>query len=75
MRLKQGDMNDATAFGDDPAAMARRWLDAGATEDGRAAMLDEFRRVGTMLPMGDGADLHALTRRLEAAAARLDRGA
>lgn len=53
----------------------RRWLAAGATEDGRAAMLEEFRRVGTMLPMGDGADLHALTRRLEAAAARLDRGA
>ena len=30
VRLKQGDMNDATTFGDDPAAMARRWLDAGA---------------------------------------------
>ncbi len=30
VRLKQGDMNDATAFGDDPAALARRWLDAGA---------------------------------------------
>ncbi|MEO8280228.1 MAG: 1-(5-phosphoribosyl)-5-[(5-phosphoribosylamino)methylideneamino]imidazole-4-carboxamide isomerase [Ideonella sp.] len=30
VRLKQGDMNDSTAFGDDPAAMARRWLDAGA---------------------------------------------
>ena len=30
VRLKQGDMNDATPFGDDPAALARRWLDAGA---------------------------------------------
>ncbi len=30
VRLKQGDMNDSTAFGDDPAAMARRWLAAGA---------------------------------------------
>ncbi|MFG5409166.1 1-(5-phosphoribosyl)-5-[(5-phosphoribosylamino)methylideneamino]imidazole-4-carboxamide isomerase [Piscinibacter sakaiensis] len=30
VRLKQGDMNDATAFSDDPAATARRWLDAGA---------------------------------------------
>ncbi len=30
VRLKQGDMNEATSFGDDPAAMARRWLDAGA---------------------------------------------
>ena len=30
VRLKRGDMNDSTAFGDDPAAMARRWIDAGA---------------------------------------------
>ena len=30
VRLEQGDMNVATTFGDDPAAMARRWLDAGA---------------------------------------------
>ncbi len=30
VRLKQGDMNDSTTFGDDPAAMARRWVDAGA---------------------------------------------
>ena len=30
VRLKQGDMNDSTTFGENPAAMARRWLDAGA---------------------------------------------
>ncbi len=30
VRLEQGDMAAATTFGDDPAAMARRWLDAGA---------------------------------------------
>jgi phosphoribosylformimino-5-aminoimidazole carboxamide ribotide isomerase len=30
VRLSQGDMNASTTFGDDPAAMARRWLDAGA---------------------------------------------
>jgi phosphoribosylformimino-5-aminoimidazole carboxamide ribotide isomerase len=30
VRLEQGDMSAATSFGDDPAAMARRWLDAGA---------------------------------------------
>ncbi len=30
VRLKQGDMNDSTTFGEDPAEMARRWLDAGA---------------------------------------------
>jgi phosphoribosylformimino-5-aminoimidazole carboxamide ribotide isomerase len=30
VRLQQGDMNVSTTFGDDPGAMARRWLDAGA---------------------------------------------
>jgi phosphoribosylformimino-5-aminoimidazole carboxamide ribotide isomerase len=30
VRLKQGDMQDATTFSEDPAAMARRWVDAGA---------------------------------------------
>jgi phosphoribosylformimino-5-aminoimidazole carboxamide ribotide isomerase len=30
VRLEQGDMRAATTFGEDPAAMARRWLDAGA---------------------------------------------
>ena len=30
VRLKQGDMSDSTAFGDDPAVIARRWIDAGA---------------------------------------------
>ena len=30
VRLEKGDMNVATTFGEDPAAMARRWLDAGA---------------------------------------------
>ncbi|MBX3665640.1 MAG: 1-(5-phosphoribosyl)-5-[(5-phosphoribosylamino)methylideneamino]imidazole-4-carboxamide isomerase [Burkholderiales bacterium] len=30
VRLKQGDMNDATIFSEDPGAMARKWLDRGA---------------------------------------------
>jgi phosphoribosylformimino-5-aminoimidazole carboxamide ribotide isomerase len=30
VRLQQGDMRASTTFSDDPAAMARRWLDAGA---------------------------------------------
>jgi phosphoribosylformimino-5-aminoimidazole carboxamide ribotide isomerase len=30
VRLEQGDMNVSTTFGEDPAAMARRWLQAGA---------------------------------------------
>jgi phosphoribosylformimino-5-aminoimidazole carboxamide ribotide isomerase len=31
VRLRQGDYNQETVFGDDPADMARRWVDAGAT--------------------------------------------
>ena len=30
VRLEQGDMNVSTTFGEDPRAMARRWIDAGA---------------------------------------------
>lgn len=31
VRLRQGDYAQETVFGDDPTAMARRWVDAGAT--------------------------------------------
>lgn len=30
VRLKQGDMDQSTTFGDNPAVMARKWLNAGA---------------------------------------------
>ena len=30
VRLKQGDMDQSTIFSDDPAAMARSWVDKGA---------------------------------------------
>ncbi|KNZ33594.1 MAG: 1-(5-phosphoribosyl)-5-[(5-phosphoribosylamino)methylideneamino] imidazole-4-carboxamide isomerase [Methylibium sp. NZG] len=30
VRLQQGDMKNSTTFGEDPAAMARRWVEAGA---------------------------------------------
>ena len=30
VRLKQGDMDQSTTFSEDPAAMARRWVNAGA---------------------------------------------
>ena len=30
VRLKQGDMDQSTTFGEDPAAMARSWVDKGA---------------------------------------------
>mgnify|MGYP002662524310 CR=1 FL=1 len=32
VRLKQGEMDDATVFSEDPGAMARHWLDAGALD-------------------------------------------
>src|SRR5579871_2643615 len=31
VRLRQGDYSQETVFGADPAAMARRWVEAGAT--------------------------------------------
>jgi phosphoribosylformimino-5-aminoimidazole carboxamide ribotide isomerase len=31
VRLRQGDYNQETVFGDDPAGMARRWVEQGAT--------------------------------------------
>ena len=43
VRLKQGDMNEATVFSEDPAAMARHWMELGAARlhvvdlDGAAA--------------------------------------
>src|SRR5688500_18545174 len=30
VRLRQGDYDQETVFGDDPVAMAKRWVDAGA---------------------------------------------
>ena len=30
VRLRQGDMNDATVFSEDPAAVAAHWLSLGA---------------------------------------------
>jgi len=30
VRLKQGNLNEETVFSDDPAEVARRWLDLGA---------------------------------------------
>ncbi len=30
VRLKQGDMDQSTVFGDDPVAVARGWVDKGA---------------------------------------------
>ena len=30
VRVRQGDMQDATIFSEDPAAVARQWVEAGA---------------------------------------------
>src|SRR6195952_1497097 len=37
VRLKQGDMDQSTTFSEDPAAMARKWVEAGA---GRLHLVD-----------------------------------
>lgn len=55
VRLKQGDYGRETIFGDDPAAMARRWVEAGAeclhlvdldgARLGRPVNLDSLRAI------------------------------
>jgi phosphoribosylformimino-5-aminoimidazole carboxamide ribotide isomerase len=55
VRLQQGDYGRETVFGDDPAAMARHWVDEGArflhlvdldgAKAGRAANLDSVRAI------------------------------
>ena len=55
VRLVQGDFNQATVFGDDPPAVARRWAEAGAarlhvvdldgSKAGAPAQLDVVRAI------------------------------
>jgi phosphoribosylformimino-5-aminoimidazole carboxamide ribotide isomerase len=55
VRLRQGDYGQETVFGDDPAAMARRWVDQGAAylhlvdldgaREGRPVNGDSVRRI------------------------------
>ena len=50
VRLKQGDMDDATVFSEDPAAMARHWLAQGAR---RLHLVDDRRpelRIRNLAP-------------------------
>jgi phosphoribosylformimino-5-aminoimidazole carboxamide ribotide isomerase len=74
VRLRQGDYNQETVFGDDPAAMARRWVDAGASwlhlvdldgaKEGRPINGESVRRIveatGVSCQLGGGIrnDLH-----------------
>jgi len=60
VRLRQGRMDDATVFSDDPVAMARRWAQAGATRlhvvdldgavAGRPVSAGIVRRITEALP-------------------------
>jgi phosphoribosylformimino-5-aminoimidazole carboxamide ribotide isomerase len=74
VRLEQGDMSTATTFGDNPAAMARRWLDAGARRlhlvdlngafagkpVNEAAVKAIVREVGDQIPVQMGGGLRDL---------------
>ena len=74
VRLQQGDMSAVTTFGDDPAAMARRWVEAGARRlhlvdlngafAGRpvneAAVKSILRAVGDAIPVQLGGGIRDL---------------
>lgn len=74
VRLKQGDMNDATIFSEDPGAMARQWLDQGARRlhvvdlngaaagkpKNAAAIKTIVKAVGTDLPIQLGGGIRDL---------------
>ena len=50
VRLKQGAMDDATVFSEDPAAMARHWIDQGAR---RLHLVDPVSYTHLTLPTSD----------------------
>ena len=74
VRLKRGDMNDATVFSEDPAAMARQWLDMGARRlhlvdlngaiagkpKNEAAIRAIIREVGAEIPVQLGGGIRDL---------------
>jgi phosphoribosylformimino-5-aminoimidazole carboxamide ribotide isomerase len=62
VRLQQGDMSAVTTFGDDPAAMARRWLDAGA----RRLHLVDLNGAFAGKPVNEGA-VKAILREVDGA--------
>lgn len=63
VRLKQGDLSRKTVFGDDPAAVARRWLKAGAAWlhivnlDGAFGEADDANREALLAILGTGAQV------------------
>ena len=74
VRLKQGDMDQSTVFGEDPAAMARKWVDAGARRlhlvdlngafagkpQNHAAIKAILREVGEEIPVQLGGGIRDL---------------
>ena len=74
VRLKQGDMNDATVFSEDPGAMAAQWVKQGARRlhvvdlngaaagkpKNEAAIKAIFKAVGTSLPIQLGGGIRDL---------------
>ena len=74
VRLQQGDMQASTTFGEDPAAMARRWLQAGARRlhlvdlngafagkpVNQSAVKAILREVGDLIPVQLGGGLRDL---------------
>ena len=61
VRLRQGNYNDETVFGDDPVAMAQRWhaegaqrlhlVDLDGARDGVAGNLEAITRIAAALPI------------------------
>ena len=82
VRLKQGDPSRKTIFGDDPAAVARRWMAAGAVWlhvvnlDGAFGEVDAANREALQAILGTGAkvQLGGGLRSLEAVQMALDLG-
>ncbi len=74
VRLKQGDMDQSTTFSEDPAAMARRWVEAGARRlhlvdlngafagkpQNHAAIRSILREVGDDIPVQLGGGIRDL---------------
>ena len=74
VRLKQGDMDQSTIFSEDPAAMARKWVDAGARRlhlvdlngafagkpQNHAAIKAILREVGEEIPVQLGGGIRDL---------------
>ncbi len=85
VRLKQGRMEDETVYGEDPAAMARRWEKAGAPRlhvvdlDGAVAGRPENRKAiaaivkAVSIPVQLGGGLRTLASMEEALALGVDR--